>query len=89
MNYIGYKTKAFEVIKEAPIEYQKGSHKKYIVQCLKCGTTFIRTIQNINKFQGTGCLTCTPRYSKIVKITIDIYICIIKITPILRIEFLI
>ena len=55
MNYIGYKTKAFEVIKEAPIEYQKGSHKKYIVQCLKCGTTFIRTIQNINKFQGTGC----------------------------------
>lgn len=27
MNYIGYKTKAFEVIKEAPIEYQKGSHK--------------------------------------------------------------
>lgn len=31
MNYIGYKTKAFEVIKEAPIEYQKGSHKKYIV----------------------------------------------------------
>lgn len=23
MNYIGYKTKAFEVIKEAPIEYQK------------------------------------------------------------------
>ena len=64
MNYIGYKTKAFEVIKETPIEYQKGSHKKYIVQCLKCGTTFIRTIQNINKFQGTGCLTCTPRYSK-------------------------
>lgn len=29
MNYIGYKTKAFEVIKEAPIEYQKDLIKVY------------------------------------------------------------
>ena len=64
MNYIGYKTNAFEIIDVAPSDEQTKSRKRFIVKCLKCGATYTRDIQSIKKFKGDGCLLCTPRYSK-------------------------
>lgn len=56
-NYIGYKTKAFEVI-------EKAEQGKWKVKCRKCGKEYIRRITDINNFQGNGCMDCTPRIAK-------------------------
>lgn len=54
IDYTGFKTKAFTVIK-------RSDASKWLVRCNKCGQEHIRTISNIKRRKTTGCEKCTHR----------------------------
>lgn len=61
MRNIGFKNEAFEIIS---IHSEKNGKTIYNVKCNKCGNIYQRTVQSVKKYQGKGCLDCTPRFSK-------------------------
>ena len=57
IDYVGFKTEAFEVI-------EKVDGGKWKVRCRKCGKEYIRDIRSIKNFKSSGCTQCTPRIAK-------------------------